>query len=168
MLSANPGASLAAVAEAAGVGRATLYRHFESREDLVRALAHESIREIDASTADLQARASSARHALELVFAAIVPLGERYHFLVMESWLGEDPELARDLERQNAELRELIEMAKREGTIAAEVPTTRVAVSFDALVYAAWTAVHEGSIARNDAGALAFRTLLDGVAPTGE
>ena len=37
-LSRNPAASLAEVAEVAGVGRATLYRYFSSRANLVRGL----------------------------------------------------------------------------------------------------------------------------------
>ena len=166
VLTANPGASLARIAEEAGVGRATLYRHFSSREDLVRALAMESIREIDESTADLESRARSARHALELIFAAVAPLGERYHFLTRETGLLDDPELACETKRQAAAINKLIEAAKAEGSIAREVPTAWVAAAFDALIYAAWSAVEEGSIARNDAGGLAFRTLLDGLSST--
>ena len=165
VLAANPGASLAQIAEAAGVGRATLYRHFSSREDLIQALAMESLREIEESTADIESRATSARHALELVFAAVAPLGERYQFLTREAGLFNDPELARETERQMAEMKELIEAAKDEGSIAADVPTPWVLAAFDALIYAAWTAVDEGSVARNDAGGLAFRTLLEGLSP---
>lgn len=168
VLSANPGASLAQVAEKAEVGRATLYRHFPSRKELIRALALESIREIEESTADIESRATSARHALQLILVAVAPLGERYNFLTREPELLDDPELSREVARQTAEMKELIEMAKAEGSVAADVPTAWVAAAFDALVYAAWDAVQAGSIARNDAGGLAFRTLMDGLSPRKE
>ena len=47
LLSRNPGASLSEIAEHAGVGRATLHRHFASREALLIALAHQAIAEMD-------------------------------------------------------------------------------------------------------------------------
>src|SRR5688500_18269218 len=36
LLAVNPGASMAEIAEASGLVRATLYRHFPTREDLMR------------------------------------------------------------------------------------------------------------------------------------
>jgi len=163
VLAANPGAPLALIAEEAGVGRATLYRHFSSRDELVRALALESLRVIDEATAGIEAKATSARHAIELVFEAVAPLGQRYHFLLRENALEDDPDFASATARSAKEMTELIEAAKCEGSIAAEVPTAWVLAAFDALVYAAWGTVQAGSVARNDAGRLAFRTLLDGL-----
>ncbi|MEV4256927.1 helix-turn-helix domain-containing protein, partial [Spirillospora sp. NPDC049652] len=43
-LNAEPTASMAQLAEAAGVSRATLHRHFASREDLLRALGERAPR----------------------------------------------------------------------------------------------------------------------------
>ncbi len=165
VLLANPGASFSRIAEEAGVGRATLYRHFSSREKLLKALTLESIREIDERTAPIEHQATSARHALELIFGVVVPLGERYRFLLMESHLENDPDVRPEIERQRRELEGLIEAAKSEGSIASDVPTPWVAIAVDALIYAAWSAVNDGTVARRDAPALAFRTLLDGLSP---
>ena len=44
VFSKNPSAALADVAERAGVGRATLHRHFASRDDLMRALSKIAIK----------------------------------------------------------------------------------------------------------------------------
>ncbi|MCG8467599.1 MAG: TetR/AcrR family transcriptional regulator, partial [Gemmatimonadetes bacterium] len=152
--------------DAAGVGRATLYRHFSSREDLIRALAVESIREMDRATAHIEESATSARHAIELVFEAVAPLGERYHFLTMETSLFDDPGVTRSWDRQRRDMSELIELAKEEGSMARDVPTPWAVAAADALIYAAWTAVKDGDVARNDAGRLASRTFLDGLGPT--
>ncbi len=164
VLAARPGASMAEIAEQARVGRATLYRYFASRDALIRALALESMAEIDRVTAPIGEQSTSARHALQLIFDAIVPIGERYHFLMSQPY-DEASEVEREYDRQAAELGELIEMAKDEGSIAREVPTAWVAALFDALIYTAWFTVHEGSIASRDAAALAFRSLLDGLSP---
>lgn len=165
VLATNPGASLARIAEEAEVGRATLYRHFSSREGLIRALAIESMREIDEATADIESRATSARHALELVFEAVIPMGERYHFLTREAGLFEDAEFLREFDRQTREMRELIEAAKAEGSIVAHVPTAWVVAAIDGLINVAWETVDAGSVAPNDACGLAFRTLMDGLSP---
>lgn len=49
VLNADPAASMAQIATAAGVGRATLHRHFASREDLITEIGDRSIRRWEAS-----------------------------------------------------------------------------------------------------------------------
>ncbi|NUU21840.1 MAG: TetR/AcrR family transcriptional regulator, partial [Streptomycetaceae bacterium] len=46
-LSRNPTASMTEIAQAAGVGRVTLYGHFSSREDLVEAVVKHVMRDAD-------------------------------------------------------------------------------------------------------------------------
>jgi TetR/AcrR family transcriptional regulator, mexCD-oprJ operon repressor len=46
-LVANPAASLAEIAKAAGVGRVTLYGHFSSRNELLRALLHSKMVDVE-------------------------------------------------------------------------------------------------------------------------
>ena len=55
----NPGASLAEVAARAGVGRASLHRHFPSRDDLVTAITRQCMDEISPT--------SATRHAIRLI-----------------------------------------------------------------------------------------------------
>lgn len=165
ILAANPGASLAEVATRAGVGRATLYRHFPSREELIRELTVEAIRATDEAVAPLQYRAISATAMLREVIAAVVPLGDRYHFLSQEHGFPDDPEIEGELQRQLQELGDLVEAVKAERTIAAEMPTAWVVAAFDALIYAAWAAVNDGSVARRDAPELVWRTVISGLGP---
>src|SRR5689334_4175267 len=43
VLVADPAAALAEVAEAAGIGRTTLHKHYATRDDLLRAVGHRAI-----------------------------------------------------------------------------------------------------------------------------
>lgn len=93
VLARTPGASVAEIASAAGVGRATLYRFFATREELIRALALESLRQIDKATQSIPYDTMTAEHGLSETFDAIVPLGDRFHFLSNEPAVVHDPEL---------------------------------------------------------------------------
>ena len=156
-------APMSAIAAAAGVGRATLHRYFPRREDLLREIALEAIRKTHEVVAPVYADARSALDALERTIHAIVPLGGSYHFLTTEASVNQDPAVAAAYERQTVGMRELTDMLKAEGSLAADVPTAWFVAAFDGLIYAAWKAVAEGDIAPNDAGALVFRTLIEGL-----
>lgn len=166
VLAANPGASMSAVAEAAGVGRATLYRHFPTREALMRELALEAIERTDAAVAPVLAEGLSSEDALLGMLEAIVPLGDRYHFLANERI--EDPEVAEETRRQTRETEEFVEQAKRDGLFDAGLPTAWIVAAIDALVWAAWDSVREGTVAPRDAASLAFKTLTRGLMPEAE
>ena len=158
---------MAEIAAKAGVGRATLYRHFPTREDLIRALALESLRQTDEATKQIPADRASAVQVLAEVFEAIVPLGDRFRFLSNEPAAFHDPEIKAAHDRQLDELAELVEAMKAEGSLDRAVPTAWVVATIDALVYAAWDTVDDGAVARRDAAKLAFRTIMRGLCPAG-
>lgn len=163
VLARNPGASIADVAVRAGVSRATLYRYFPSREALIRALAIEALGQTDEAVAPLRDQTSSSTETLQLTIGALIPLGERFHFLTTEFGVMGDPEVAEIYERQQSELSNLVEAVKAEGGIAREIPTAWVVAVIDTLIYAAWTSVEEGFIASRDAVDLVNRTLFSGL-----
>ena len=165
-LANHPGASLEEIARRAGVGRATLHRHFGSRDGLIHELTLEAIAATDRAMAEIPMD-QSATQILRAVIEALVPQGDLYHFLTLESATLTDPNITAQLERQIAELSELIAAVKSEGNLAPEVPDAWVVSALDALIYAAWTSVHEGWVARRDAPALVFRTLFSGLGSPG-
>jgi len=162
VLARNPGASLAEIAKAAGVGRATLHRWFATREDLRRELALDALRACDDATAHID-DSMSARDALAEVIRAIVPLGDRFRFLSTDLAVLEDPAVEQVYERQMHEMAELIDAAKQEGVLDPAVPTAWIAAALDSLIYTAWESVDRGDVARNDAAALVERTFLRGI-----
>ncbi len=163
VLARNPGAAMADIAQKAGVGRATLYRYFPTRDDLIRALTMESLRLSDEATQKIPMNQLSAEEVLAQVFEAIVPLGDRFRFLLNEPLALYDPEVKATSDRQRDELAQLVEAMKAEGSLDRAVPTAWMVAAVDALVYAAWDAVEDGTVARRDAAALAFRTIMRGL-----
>lgn len=152
------------IAEGAGVGRATLHRHFGSRQDLIRELAWMAIRDNDAAVASIE-WGTTASEMLLATLEAIVPLGDRFHFLSKELDVFAEDELAGQLQRQLRELEELVAALKTEGAIAPDVPTAWVVATIDSLIYSAWHAVQQGTIAPRDAPQLVYRTVLQGLGP---
>ncbi|MEO6943317.1 MAG: TetR/AcrR family transcriptional regulator [Lacisediminihabitans sp.] len=64
-LAANPSASLADIAQTAGIGRVTLYGHFSSRNELLTALLHHTMERVESelATVDMHGDAWTALDA---------------------------------------------------------------------------------------------------------
>ena len=158
----RPGASLADVAEHAGVGRATLHRHFSSREVLMIALAKTAIAELNAAVGAATADARNHTEGLKRALAAIIPLAERQWFLAHEPVM-QDPAVEAAYKSDQAELCASIDAAKKEGAFSSSVPTRWIAESYEGLVFAAWAMVRDEELTATQAADLAWRTLTNGV-----
>lgn len=162
VLSKNPSAALSEVAERAGVGRATLHRHFASRDDLVRALALQANQEMDEAIDVACTPAETYSEAVRLALQALIPLGDRHGFLALELFSG-NAEMQAEFARQSRETAELVEAAKREGLFDKAVPTSWIVQAFDHLIYAGWESVSAGKTTPDQAADLAWRTLTNGL-----
>ena len=159
----NPGASLAEVAARAGVGRASLHRHFPSRNDLITDITRQCMDEIDTASAKALEGARSAQERLLKMLEAVIPLGDRYHFLSAEAF--HDEGLRTRYEEELDWLARLVDDLKAEGVIAADVPRSWAVANIDAQVWLAWSEVAAGKLAPAHAADLALRTLLEGLGP---
>ncbi len=77
----DPSAPLSDIAALAGVGRATLHRHFAGREDLIIELTKIAIEELDTAVQAAVKDAPNYTVALERSLHAVVPLANRNWFL---------------------------------------------------------------------------------------
>ncbi len=160
-LLANPNAGMSEIAAAAGVGRATLYRHFETREALIQALAIECFKEIDEATNSL--RNLTAQAAIEAAFDVLMPLVDRYRFLANLWSIALDSKEVRRIEkRQQKEMHALIEQAKKEGAIDKKLPTVWVSTFFDNTLTTAWMLVESGDIKIKEASKYCKRSFFNG------
>ncbi|MEM9616423.1 MAG: helix-turn-helix domain-containing protein [Pseudomonadota bacterium] len=162
LLSRDSGASLGDIASHAGVGRATLHRHFASRGDLIKTMAMIAIEEMDEAAEAACEKASSYADALRRMLDALIPLGDRHGFLAREP-LEDDPDITKAFERQLGETREMVEAAKKEGAFDYAAPTAWITQAYDHLLYAAWESVKAGEATHAQAADLAWRTLTNGL-----
>ena len=80
VLVADPAASLAEVAEAAGIGRTTLHKHYPTRDDLLRAVGDRALDLWEHAVAGITA-AEDPDGGLRAVIAAMIPIGPQLAFL---------------------------------------------------------------------------------------
>ena len=102
VLVAQPGASLAEVAEAAGISRTTLHKHYATRDDLVRAVGLRAT-EIWEQAVDRVADEPGTQAGLRQLLAAMIESGPQLTFLWRNPVLDEDQELTQryiDVERR--------------------------------------------------------------------
>jgi AcrR family transcriptional regulator len=158
----TPTASLGDVAARAGVGRATLHRHFPGRPELMRALAQIAMQELDAAVTEATQDAPSYAEGFRRALSAIVPLANRQLFLANEG-LEADPEVAAAHAQSHAALLENVKAAQAEGAFDPALPATWIAAAYEALIYAAWNEVKAGEATPKQAAGLAWRTLTQGL-----
>lgn len=159
----RPAASLSDVAESAGVKRVTLHRLIGSRDELLKEIAIRSLAEMDEACRHAVGKAESSIGALRACVEALVPIGDRCHFLWTQAAVWEEPSVVEEVARQNRELATLIDAAKSEGSIALDIPNSWIIAAIEAVVFAALNTARAGDIAVNDAGKLATRTLFAGI-----
>jgi AcrR family transcriptional regulator len=96
LLAERPHASMRDVADASGLGRTTVYRHFSTREDLVRALFDRIVEESGERMQAAAAMGGDARTVLRQIASDLVALGERFRFLEhhrdLEDQLKQNPD----------------------------------------------------------------------------
>ncbi len=165
VFSRNPGASLEEVAKRAGVGRATLHRHFPSREKLMIGLARIANEELDEAVEVATADATSHTQGLKQALSAMIPLADRQWFLTHEP-VDEDEEVRSAYRTGRDELAAEIDAARQEGTFASDIPTIWLVEVYENLIYTAWTLVRNGDATAGQASDLAWRTLTQGLKGT--
>ncbi len=165
VLAKNPKASLDEIAEAAEVGRATLFRYFKSRKQLIHELVVEADRKLESATKPIIERNLNARDTLEEFIKVLVPLGASFHFLNFEQINAEGSGIEDLYRNQFLRLKELSTRLQAEKVIDATIPLAWVAAVLDSLIYTAWVTVLEGNIAPNDAPRLVLYSFLNGLSP---
>src|SRR3954465_15102023 len=81
LLAQRPQATMQEIADASGLGRTTVYRHFPRRQDLIDALFEDVLREAAETVAEALSSATSARELLCDLGPRIIAIGDRYRFL---------------------------------------------------------------------------------------
>jgi AcrR family transcriptional regulator len=155
LLSDRPHASVSEIADASGVGRTTVYRHFPTRETLLRALID---RAVEDSRAIITMVISSPDPPLQVVRTLgpqLVTIGTRYRFLVAHG-------------REEAALEPLapyLESAREHSQLRDDLPIWWMLAVLRGLSIAAVDEVVAGRAESVDAGRLLGTTLAAAFAP---
>ncbi len=156
----NASASMADLAVEAEVGRATLHRYFATRDALMDALFAQAHAELETAIEEAVAEATDHLDGLRLAIAAIIPLANRQVFLTQ---VPTPPAMAATYDASLQETRAAIDAARSEGSLDTDMPTEWIAEVYDALCYAAWTAIDRQDLTPRQATALAWRSFLTGI-----
>jgi TetR/AcrR family transcriptional repressor of mexCD-oprJ operon len=130
-------ASLAEIAEAAGVARSTLYRYFPSREALLRALADTAAREIQDRIDEARPDVLPVAEAIARITRGFITTGSKYIAL---AYLWPKPAGAADQQASEPLLR-LFRRGIADGTLRSDLPAETLLGSYADLI--------EGSIIRS-------------------
>ncbi|GAA5153843.1 hypothetical protein GCM10023321_24730 [Pseudonocardia eucalypti] len=164
VLVADPGASLADVARAAGIGRTTLHKLYPTRHALLLALAEDALDQLERTYREvgLDAPGHEFPSVLGRLVTALLPLGARMEFLFRERSLDAEAGLMARLDVLDAPVRELVGRAVSAGVLRADLPADWVVAALNSLVYSAWEQVSLGRLAPVAAPGMVLTTLLDG------
>lgn len=162
----NPNASLEEIATAAGVGRATIYRHFKSRNDLNIVLKAVAGEKLHSAAVSILEKNIPARDKLIQMVQKMIPLGASLNVSTYFNipFKDENPRVRETYQKHLDQAGGLCTLLKNEGVVGKDIPLAWLITSLDSLVFAAWEKVQSGDIAPNDAPGLVIQTFLTGMA----
>jgi TetR/AcrR family transcriptional regulator, repressor for lfrA len=163
LLAKNPAASMDQIADAAGVGRATLYRQFRSKELLVQELYFNAHQVFQKTVLPILEGKLEPFQKLEKAVKALIPLGASFQFMMYEPWNTGNPEIEQLFADELKAWRALISELKSAKLINPAFSNAWVALCLDSMIYASWQGIYNGDIAPNDACTQVVHTLMYGV-----
>jgi TetR/AcrR family transcriptional regulator, mexCD-oprJ operon repressor len=153
------GANLAAVAAAAGVSRATLYRYFPNRDALLEALSLYALSQAGERLADAGLERASLEDAIERIARALVAVGDRYAVVASEQ-IKCDPAIPERL--IGDPVRGVLERGIAHGEIRRDIPVEMLAALFGGTVMAAIKLTRHHQVGQEEASSAAAALFLNG------
>ena len=152
------------VAAATGIGRATLYRHFPRRRELIAAIRSQALRDCRVALAGAGVEKGAAAEALERVVRALLPVLDRYRVLLDAPPPNRsDPEQRALAEAVERPVVAVIRRGRRDGEFAADVSEGFLLEVVGGVLRAARRAIVLHDVGPGEAADAAVRVLLEGV-----
>ena len=166
-LGKRPDATLAEIAEAAGVGRVTLYGHFSSRAELLDAvMAH--VLEHGNAVLDPVDLSGDPRAALTRLIEASWEVLNQSRSILVAAQKELSPARIWELhERPAARLAGLVERGQSEGVFRGDLPVSWLVVTLHNLMHAAADEIQAGRLTPDDAADYISATALAAFTPPG-
>jgi AcrR family transcriptional regulator len=136
LLAEEPGASMQEIADASGLGRSTVYRHFPNRDDLLAALQGMAVEHARIEAETVFARDDPLEPTLHALSEVMLETGTRYWFMLgTESAVSKELQVAR--RRPDSPIRNYFEACMDRGEIRDDLPIAWIMSAFQALSLAA-------------------------------
>jgi TetR/AcrR family transcriptional repressor of mexCD-oprJ operon len=155
------GASIDDVADAAGVGRATVYRYFANRDALLHALLEDALDDMAIRLGEAEIDLATVPEGVARAARALVGTSSKYAFLAHEAKHVEPDEVE---ERLAAPLRALFRRGIADGTLRGDLSEEELGRLFGGLLLAAVQMTAQGAVGAERAAAMASSVFLDGAA----
>jgi AcrR family transcriptional regulator len=155
-------ASVVDIARRAGVARATVYRYFPRREELIAELSHRSLAEGGDLLAAARLDAIPVDEAIGRAARALVSVGTRYAIL-LQAGIEPEPELIERLIRDP--VHQVIARGCADGTLRCDIAPGRLYDCFAALVVGVSERGDSQRSGVEDASATVVELFLDGARP---
>ena len=165
LLAVDPDASVQDIAKAAGVGRVTLYGHFDSRAALVTEVAKRAIAQTEEALRDVDTD-GDPRDAMVRLLTATWHLTHRFGGIVIAAGQVLPPEEMRRAHEEPARrVRALLERGRAAGRFDADAPVEWQITMIQAVLHAASAAVYRGEITAEQAPRLVSDTVVAALLP---
>ncbi|MEO3975256.1 TetR/AcrR family transcriptional regulator [Streptomyces sp. CAU 1734] len=155
-------ATMDEVARAAGIGRATLHRHFAGRDALVLALEELGIREFEAALDAARLDEGTAPEALRRLIAGSEANAGLLGFLVTENQLFEGEQVNEGWNRLDVRVAALFQRGQEEGDFRIDLTAAWLTEALYGLFGSGAWAVQSGRVAPKDFQFMIAELLLGG------
>lgn len=162
LLSRRSTATMDEVAKAAGIGRATLHRHFAGRDALVRALENLGIQEFEAALDAAALDEGTSEEGLRRLVAAVEPGAGLLSFLVTENQLFEGDQVNEGWNRLDARVAAFFRRGQERGELRIDLPPAWLTEALYGLIGTGAWAVQAGRVAGQDFQYVIVELLLGG------
>jgi TetR/AcrR family transcriptional regulator, mexCD-oprJ operon repressor len=162
LLARKSTATMDEVARAAGIGRATLHRHFAGRDALVRALEQHGIQEFEAALDKSRLDEGGAGDALRRLIGEVEPAADLLAFLYTENQLFEGDEVNEGWARLDARVSDLFRRGQEQGEFRIDLTPAWLTEALYALIGSCAWAVMDGRVAQKDFQHMTVELLLGG------
>ncbi len=164
-LTTNPDASVGDIARAAGVGRVTLYGHFNSRAELVDSAFARTVERAD-EVLDAVDLTGDPHHALAQLINSTWQLVDQLRMLLVAAQRALPQERIRELhDRPMQRVRSLIERGRSEGVFRTDLPASWMVATFYSVLHGAADEITAGRLTDHNAAELITATLLSAFDP---
>ncbi|MET7860764.1 helix-turn-helix domain-containing protein [Streptomyces sp. NPDC005318] len=162
LLTRKSTATMDEVARTAGIGRATLHRHFAGRDALVRALEELGIQEFEAALDAAALDEGTSEEALRRLIAAVQPSAGLLSFLVTENQLFEGDQVNEGWDRLDARVSAFFRRGQERGEFRIDLTPAWLTEALYGLVSTGAWAVQAGRVAGQDFAYMIVELLLGG------